>query len=235
MHIRFNAISATLLALTLVAGNADAQAKKKKAPKPVAPKVMKHMDADIAAVGGTGVPVGYLGRTDQPTQKLADAKYVRIGTGWDIATGPAHLLWNPKDAATGSYTVTATIDQLAKPAHPEGYGLFVGGSDLSGPNQAYTYFLVRGTGEMFAKVRSGDKLTGKIAWQKSNFVPAEDASGKASYKLGIQVTADSLRFWVNDHQVAAIAKGDAPTDGLFGIRVNHNLRVHATPVSITRQ
>ena len=62
-------------------------------------------------------------------------------------------LWRPKDTASGNYTVSATIDQLGKPAHPEAYGIFIGGSDLSGPNQSYLYFLVRGTGEMFAKTR----------------------------------------------------------------------------------
>jgi hypothetical protein len=235
MHSRFKMISAVILGLALVAGTATAQTKsKKKTSKPAPTKVVKNPDVDVAAVGGTGVPVGYLGRTDHPTQKLTDAKYVKSGNGWDVTTGPAHLLWNPKNTATGNYTVTATIDQLAAPRHPEGFGIFVGGSDLDGPNQSYLYFLVRGTGEVFAQTRKGDVLTGRIAWQKSYAAPVQDSAGRANYTLSIRVAGDSVHFLVNAHQAAVLAKKDMPTDGIYGLRINHNLHVHATPMTITR-
>jgi hypothetical protein len=235
MHSRFRMISAMVLGLALVAGSAGAQTKNKKKPtKPAPAKVVKGLDVDVAAVGGTGAPVGYLGRTDHPTQKLTDAKYVKVGNGWDVTTGPAHLLWNPKNTASGNYTVSATIDQLAAPRHPEGFGIFVGGSDLAGPTQSYLYFLVRGTGEVFAQSRKGDVLTGRIAWQKSYAAPTQDSAGRASYKLSIRVAGDSIHFLVNAHQVAVLEKKDMPTDGIYGLRINHNLRVHATPITITR-
>jgi hypothetical protein len=234
MHSRFRIISAAVLGLALVAGTAAAQTKEKKtAKKPAAVKVKKEMDADVAAIGGTGVPIGYIGRTDRPTQKLSDAKYVRDATGWDVTTGPPHILWKSGATASGKYTVSATIDQLATPMHPESYGIFVGGSDLSGPNQSYLYFLVRGSGELFVQSRNGDKLTPRIPWLKSAAVPTADANGKASYKLGIQVTGDSVKFWVNGKQAAALPKGDLQTNGINGLRINHNLHVHATPVTIT--
>ncbi len=240
MRLRLVQLSAFLLGVVLVVGTADAQSKskKKKASKPAAAMVHKNMDADVPAIGGTGVPVGYQGRTDRPTQMLNTAKYATVGTGWDITTGPGHILWNPKDTASGNYTVSTTIDQLASPAHPESYGLFIGGSDLAGPNQTYLYFLVRGTGEIFAQTREGDKLTGRVAWQKGYGVPVApvaDIAGKASYKLALQVTADSVRFFVNGHQTAALPRGDLPVRGHYGLRINHNLRVHATPVTLTRR
>lgn len=236
MHFRFRLGVVSLVAIALIAGQADAQTRtrKKKPPKPVPAKVMKDRDADVPAIGGTGVPLGYLGRTDKGDQMLSAAKYVRSGNGWDVTTGPAHILYNPRDTASGTYTVSATIEQLGKPVHAEGYGLFVGGSGLAGPNQSYFYFLVRGSGEIFAKTRTGEKLTGRIAWQKSEWVPEADSSGKASYKIAIQVTPDSVKFWVNNHQAAALPKRDLPTNGIYGVRINHNLRVHATPVTITR-
>jgi hypothetical protein len=234
MHFRFKVILAVFVGLAVFAGTADAQKSKKKVTKPAIVKVKKNLDEDVAAVGGTGVPNGYLGRTDRANQNLADAKYVKVGKGWDITTGPAHILWNPKDVASGNYTVSATIEQLAKPAHPEAYGIFIGGSDLSGPNQSYLYFLVRGTGEMFAKTRAGETLVGRIAWQKTGAVAMEDSAGRASYKLSVKVDGDSVRFLVNGHRAATLPKGDMPTNGIYGLRVNHNLKVHATPVTITR-
>ncbi len=191
-------------------------------------------DADVAAIGGTGVPSGYVGRTDRPDQQLTAAKYAVSGNGWDVTTGPAHILYRPGDSASGAYTVTATIDQLAAPAHPEAYGLFVGGTGLDGASQRYLYFLVRGTGEMMAKVRDGTGTRNVFDWRKSAAVPTANASGQASYRLAIRAAADSVRFLVNGQQAAAAAASGLPTNGIYGIRINHNLHVRATPATVTR-
>ncbi len=236
MRSRGSLLPAVVLGLVLVAGTADGQSrnKKKKTTKPVAAAVKKSKDADVPAIGGTGVPVGYQGRTDHPTQLLSSAKYLRAGTGWDITTGPAHILWNPKDVATGSYTVTTTIDQLGTPKHPDSYGLFIGGSGLADSTQSYLYFLVRGSGELFVQLRRGNVLTGKIAWQKSPQVPLADAAGKASYTLSIKVDGPTIRFLVNGREVATLPKGDIKTDGIYGLRINHNLHVHVSPITVTK-
>jgi hypothetical protein len=224
LHKRIFVTSLVLTALLAAQVSAQTPAKK---------KVMK--DEDIAAVGGTGVPLGYVGRTDRPNQRLSDAKYVKRGNGWDVTTGPAHILYNPSQTASGSYTVSATIDQLANPAHPESYGIFIGGSGLTGSGQTYLYFNVRGTGEFLVKTRNGDNTASAIDWKTSSLVPKADASGRASYKLAIQVASDSVKFWVNGHQVAALPKGTLPTNGIYGLRINHNLKLHVTPVSVTRR
>ncbi len=192
------------------------------------------VDPDVAAIGGTGVPTGYVGRTDRPDQQLSAAKYAMSGNGWDVTTGPAHILYRPGDSASGSYTTSTTIEQLAAPAHPEAYGVFVGGQNLDGPNQQYLYFLARGTGEMMARVREGDKTRNVLAWQKNAAVPTANASGEASYRLGIQVTPDSVRFLVNGQRAGAVAAAGLPTSGTYGLRVNHNLHVRAQPATVTR-
>lgn len=191
-------------------------------------------DSDVAAIGGMGVPNGYVGRTDRPDQQLSGAKYAVSGSGWDVTTGPAHILYRPGDSASGSYTVTTTIDQLAAPAHPEAYGVFLGGRNLDGPGQQYLYFLARGTGEMMAKVRDGDKTRNVLAWQKNTVVPAANASGEGSYKLAIQVAPDSVRFLVNGQRAAAVAAAGLPTSGVYGLRVNHNLHLRALPATVSR-
>ena len=195
---------------------------------------MATSDPDVSAIGGTGVPNGYVGRTDRPDQQLSGAKYAVSGNGWDVTTGPAHILYKSSDSASGAYTVSSTIDQLAAPAHPEAYGVFVGGRNLDGPNQQYLYFLARGTGEMMARVRDGDKTRNVLAWQKHAAVPVANASGQGSYRLGIQVAGDSVRFLVNGQPTATVASAGLPTSGVYGIRVNHNLHVRATPATVTR-
>jgi hypothetical protein len=197
---------------------------------------MSSASSDVdRATGGSGLPAGFVGRTDNPSAQITAAKYTASGGSWDIVTGPAHIVYRPEDVATGNYTASATIDQLEKPAHREAFGLFIGGKDLDKPTQAYTYFVVAGTGELLVKVRDGDKTRDVIKWTASPDVPKADASGKASYALGAQVTGDAVKFMVNGKQVASVSKVGLPTEGIAGLRVNHNLHVKASPISITPQ
>lgn len=191
-------------------------------------------DPDVAAVGATGLPAGYRGVPDRADADLSTARYAASGNGWDITTGPAHILFRPRDAATGNYTISTTIEQRARPRHPEAFGLFFGGQNLESAARSYTYFLVRGTGEMFARRKESDALRGLIAWQRSPNVPTADSAGRATYRIAVQVTRDSMHFRVNDVQVAALPKQGIPTDGVFGLRINHNLSLRATPVVLTR-
>jgi hypothetical protein len=190
-------------------------------------------DPDVNVAGGS-LPAGYSARTDRPDAPITGASYSPNGTAWEVKTGPAHIVYSPKDTASGNYTVTAPIDQLEKPAHPEAYGLIIGGRNLDQPSQAYTYFLVRGTGELLVRVREGDATRDVLKWTASADVPKEDASGKSSYALGAAVTNDAVKFMVNGKQVASVSKAGLPVDGIAGLRINHNLHVRVTPVSIQK-
>ncbi len=198
----------------------------------IAPPAAANADLDLET-GGSGLPPGFIGRTDNPSAPITGAKYARSDGMWEVTTGPAHIVYRPDDVAMGLYTVSATIDQLEKPTHPEAYGIFFGGKDLDKPTQTYTYFLVRGAGELMVKVREGDKARDVLKWTAAADVPKQDASGKASYSLGAQVTGDAVRFMVNGKQVASVSKVGLPTDGIAGLRVNHNLHVKISPVTVT--
>jgi predicted small lipoprotein YifL len=192
------------------------------------------VNADLdRQAGGSGPPKGFVARTDNPSAPITGAKYTRSDGMWEVTTGPAHILYRPDDAVMGLYTVSGTIDQLEKPTHPEAFGIFFGGKDLDKPTQTYTYFLVRGTGELMVKVREGDKTRDVLKWTASADVPKQDAAGKASYSLGAQVTGDAVRFMVNGKQVASVSKVGLPTEGIAGLRVNHNLHVKVSPVAMT--
>ena len=189
--------------------------------------------ADVdRATGGSGLPAGFVGRTDDSSAPITGAKYTASGDTWEVVTGPAHIVYRPQDIASGNYTASAPIEQLENPAHPEAYGIFIGGRDLDQPTQAYTYFIVRGTNELAVKVREGDKTRDVIKWTPSADVAKQDASGKASYTLAAQVTGDAVKFIVNGKQVASVSRVGLPTDGIAGLRINHNLRVRFSPISI---
>lgn len=184
------------------------------------------------SVGGGAIPAGYTARTDKADAKISDARYVASGDQWEVTTGPPHIIYSAKDVGSGNYTASASIEQLEKPTHPEAYGIFIGGQNLDQPSQTYTYFIVRGTGELAVKAREGDKTRDVVKWTASADVPKQDAAGKASYALSAQVTNDAVLFSVNGKQVASVARAGLPTDGIAGIRINHNLHLKASPVSI---
>jgi hypothetical protein len=193
-----------------------------------------HMDADKAAAG-TGVPAGYTGVTDHADAKITDAKYTEKGGRWEIQTGPAHITFAAKDSAKGQYQISTTIDQLEKPKHPEAYGVFLGGSNLTDPAKVkYGYFVVRGDGKYLIKTRDGENTTTVVDWTESPKVPKEDASGKATYKVSVHVAPDTVHFIMAGGLVAAVPKSKFPTDGIAGIRVNHNLHVLVTPLTISK-
>lgn len=190
-------------------------------------------DPDRDAVGGAGVPAGYTARTDKPDAAITGAKYVASGGSmFEVTTGPAHILYAAKDVGAGNYTAMTTVELLEKPAHPEAFGLFIGGRDLDKPAQTYTYFIVRGTGEMLVKVREGEKTRDVVKWTANSDIPKVDGGGKASYALAAQVTNDAVKFIVNGKQVGSVSKAGLPTEGIAGLRINHNLHLKLSPVSV---
>ena len=114
---------------------------------------------------GSGVPPGFIGRTDDSTKSLAGVSYTSVGGGmWEVETGTheqnlSHITYSPLDTAHGAYTVKTEIDQISGPLHPEAAGVFIGGRDLAGPNQSYVYFLVRANGQYSIKLRQGSKVS----------------------------------------------------------------------------
>lgn len=190
-------------------------------------------DPDVA-VQGTGVPAGFTAITDDTTAQMTNARYATKNGSWEVTTGPAHIIFAGKDTASGSYSASATFTQLEAPHHPEGYGIIFGGKNLATSDRIYTYFLVRGNGAFLVKSRNGAKTTDVLAWRTDDAIPKADSAGKATYRLAVRVAADSVRFMVNDKQVGAVKSGTIATDGIAGLRINHNLHVATSPVSITR-
>ena len=192
-------------------------------------------DPDQAATTGGALPTGYSARTDRPNQQISTVQYTSApGGALEITTGPAHVLWRAADTASGRFTARTTIEQLAAPTHAEAFGLVVGGRDLEADAQRYTYFIVRGDGRYSIKAREGAAARTLVDWTESPAVPKQDAQGAARYELGVQSTADSLVFSVNGQRAGAVARQGLPADGIVGLRINHNLRVRATPVTVTK-
>jgi hypothetical protein len=189
---------------------------------------------------GSGVPPGYVGRTDDSAKSIAGVSYTAVGNGmWEVQTGThdqnlSHIMYSPLDTAHGVYSVKTEIDQVSGPMHPEAAGVFIGGRDLAGPNQTYLYFLVRADGQYSIKQRQGRKVSILVPFTASPHVPTADGAGHVNYPLAVGVAADSVRFQVNGLPVAALASKGIPTDGIAGIRVNPGLHLMVKPLVISQ-
>ena len=195
---------------------------------------MKDHDPDKKADGGA-LPAGWAGRTDRENTKLADAKFVTMGTGFHVTSGPAAIYWRPTNMVTGPYIASASFTQMKAPTHPEAYGIFFMGKSLMGPQQDYAYMLVRGDGKVMVKHRAGKDVHTIIDWTESAAVNKQDAAGKATNTLSVDASkSDSVRLLVNGRQVAAMPGAHiGKTDGFVGLRVNHNLDVHVADFTIS--
>ena len=190
--------------------------------------------APAAATAPASPPAGWTVRLDakDSTKSAADTKFVAMGPGFHVTSGPAALYFNATGMATGSYTVHATFGQRVAPAmgHPEAYGVFVGGTDLTdNAKQQYFYFEVRGDGMYFVAHRAGPDVHKIVDWTANDAVKKQNEAGAVSNEVAMKVTADSVHMMVNSQIVKTFAKSALhgfQTDGQYGFRVNHGLNVH---------
>ncbi len=110
-----------------------------------------------------------------------------MGGGVHFMTGPAGIYYKPTDKATGAYETHATFTQMEPAAHPEAYGLFIGGANLDAAAQKYTYFIVRQDGKYMIKRRAGADTPTVVDWTDSAAIKKADSSGKMSNTLAIEV------------------------------------------------
>jgi hypothetical protein len=164
--------------------------------------------------------------TPERSDPRSEVYLVTMPPGWHITTGPAIITWDPAWQATGSYQVEAEIF-LFPGDRAEGFGLFVGGSNLEGANQAYLYVLLRKDGKYLVKRRAGADTETLVDWTAHEaIVPHTGQDGTAKNVLALNVGDDEIRVMVNGETLRTLPRGDIITDGQAGLRVNHALNLH---------
>jgi hypothetical protein len=187
-------------------------------------------------------PKGWKLRADKSTSASdPDApgpiKFMAMGGGFHAVNPQAAVYWNPANTASGTYTLKGRFTLLKPSGHTNYYGLIFGGSELEGPNQNYLYFVVAQDGTWLIKQRAGDAKTENIAPKTPNdAVKKPDASGQSTNDLEVRVGADKIDYVVNGTVVHTTPKTGltAKTDGIYGMRVNHQLEVHVENFGVSK-
>lgn len=171
---------------------------------------------------------GWEGRLDRDGDINGVLNFASMGEGVHATTGGrgAAIFWRPGDTHTGTFSISATFTQTQPSSHPNAYGLFFGGADLSGANQQYGYFVIREDGQYLLRKRMGSETPEVVPWTRHDAIKTLDGDGRSTNTLTVEVGADQVRFLVNDMEVSSQPRSSFDTDGIAGLRVNHQLDVH---------
>lgn len=180
-------------------------------------------------------PEGWLSRTDHGGDGVEAMQ--EMPPGWHITTGPAGIFYHPGIRADGDYRVESTVFLFDPEGRNEGFGVFIGGTDLQGDGQAYTYLLVRADGSVIVKRRDGARTSTLLDWTRHEAVVTWTARGEgaatAKNVLFVDASADDVIFGVNEEEVFRMAREGQHVDGIVGLRVNHGLNLHVSTLEVT--
>ncbi|MEX2584313.1 MAG: hypothetical protein WD766_13675 [Gemmatimonadota bacterium] len=185
----------------------------------------------VAAPLAAQTPAGLQMRLDRSTSAsdpddVDDVTLSQAANGFQVNTGPAAVVWNPQNTASGTYTLSGRFTLLTPSDHVNYYGLVFGGNELEGGQQNYLYFLVAQNGSYIVKHRAGDETTHDVQGRTEHAAIAQpDADGRSVNDLEVRVGAENVEFVVNGTVVHSAPKQGmvSRTDGIWGVRINHRL------------
>jgi hypothetical protein len=199
--------------------------------------------------GGVFVP-GWVGKIDANEEKaglvLANAKLSQEGAALRVTTGPAVTYWNPKNVASGVYTVKATFNEpkymnVNSHAHP--YGIFIGGNDLGTPTASYLYCAAYGNGSFIVRGFGPEafQMNGRRGAPAPSVNRAAGPGTPVTQEIAVSVTVDAVSCSINGAVVATYPKAEVvgagklkSTDGVYGIRFAHNTDGTVTGLAVTK-
>ena len=171
---------------------------------------------------------GWETRLDGGTDVNSVLHFRTMGDGVHASTAGrgGATFWQPNSMAKGNYTISASFTQTEASGHPNAYGLVFGGSDLSGANQRYSYFVIRQGGQFLIKKRMGDDTPTLVDWTPHSAINDLNDEGRSTNTLSVEVGSSQVRFLVNGTEVNSLPRSDVDTDGITGLRVTHLLDLH---------
>lgn len=181
-------------------------------------------------------PEGWVVVTDRGGHGGGEIDFMTMAPGFHITTGPAAIFYDPENTASGTFRVEAEIFLFDPGQRNEGFGIFIGGRDLQGEDQAYTYFLIRRDGSVLVKRRDGPGTSVLHGWTEEPAVVTWEERGgedaQAKNVLALEARANVLVFFVNGEEVHRMPTEGQHVDGVVGLRVNHALNLHVTRLDV---
>ena len=204
-------------------------------------------DADRAVAGGGITAPGWKGEVDAPSasqgRSIKDSKFEQKGDTYHLAIGPAAVYWNPSNTASGDYTVKATFTEAKMTSgHPHPMGLFIGGSKLETPDQSLMYCTAYRDGTFIVRRFNGTNVT-QVARKAPNpaIKKASSPDESVTQEVAWVVKGGKAECQINGATVASYDRAEIvgpgkleSTDGIYGIRVSHNMDLTVSNLKMTK-
>ncbi len=207
------------------------------------PAAAMAQDGDrVVPDGGIKAP-GWKGTIDTASEKagrsINDSRFAKEGDTLKLTIGPAAIYWNPANTASGTYTVKASFaetEMSVASGHSHPYGIFIGGNNLDTPDkQTLVYCVTYGDGSYLVRGFNG-RTPFTVARKTPNpAVHSTTKGGNVTNEIAWNVTPERAECTVNGTVVAGFDKADLvgpnkldSLDGVYGLRVSHNLDVAVT-------
>ena len=136
---------------------------------------------------------------------------------------------------------TTITENAFKAGHPHSYGVFIGGSDLDTETQSFAYCIAYANGTYAVKYFHGANVVTVVGPAPSEAIHKADASGHASNEIGWRVQGGKASCVINGTAVqtwdaAQLVGADKlkSLDGVYGVRVSHNLDLSMTPIAMKK-
>jgi hypothetical protein len=123
-------------------------------------------------------------------------------------------------------------------SHPHSYGIFIGGKDLESDNETLAYCIAYGNGTYAVKTFHGAKVTTLVQPTEAAAIKKAGPGGETTNEIGWRVAGDNASCVINGQVVKSFAKSElvgpdkiTSTDGVYGLRVSHNLELTVSGLS----
>jgi opacity protein-like surface antigen len=204
-------------------------------------------DADRTVAGGIQVE-GWKGRVDRRAagqgKTVNDSRFRMENGALRLSVGPAGNFWNPAHVATGNYEVSATFKEHRMAAsHPHSYGIFIGGANLESDTETLMYCIAYGNGTYSVKTFRGANVQTLVNAAPTDALRKADATtGESTNTIGWRVENGRASCVINGTVVRTFERSEfvaadkiTGTDGVYGLRVSHNLELTVSGLTMTRR
>lgn len=214
---------------------------------PVLMAATQEQEADRKVSGGGITAPGWMGQVDaRPASQgmsIKDSKFEKTADGFHLTVGPAAYYWNPANKAAGNYTVKATFKEPKQDfSHAHPMGLFIGGNNLGSGQQTLLYCTAYRNGNYIVNMFRGDTVTQLVKRTPNDAVhKAAAPTDPVTQEIAWVVKDGRAECMINGTMVAGFDKADIvgadkleTTDGIYGIRVSHNMELSVSNLTMTK-
>lgn len=191
------------------------------------------------AIGQRSAPPGWKWTLDSTAQHVSQTDVVPAGSfgfvtmapGWHVTMGPGGLLYHPRNAVEGRFSVESRQFLFPGSGTAE-YGVFVGGRDLEGASPGWVALVVRRDRSTAVLRRANGRTEILAPWTVNDAVKGGPDGGANVLRVSVD---SAVVFRVNDVTIATFPRGQVSTDGIIGLRAGRDLNLHITTLDLSQR